>query len=63
MNKKCSIDFGLKEKTQPIRHVRRKQEKSFAEKVVREVEEVDREIVEEIEKVTRIGKFVEGHSK
>ena len=64
--KKCVIVFGLNEEMLPIRQERETREKSVAKGVLRSVQGEDdeaREICEEIEEVTRIGKFEEGKQR
>ena len=61
--KKCVMVFGLKEEKQPFWQEREKQEKKTAERIIREVEDEEKRFEDEIEEVTRIGRYVEGGSR
>ena len=58
--KKCVVMFGVKEKVQPIWHIREKEEKTVAVGLVKEAQIEGSSVHEEIEEVVRIGKYTEG---
>ena len=61
--KKSVIIFGVKEKKNPIRQVREKEQKDLVNEIVAVVGDREEEIGKEIEVVHRIGKYKEGASR
>lgn len=61
--KKSVIIFGLKEKVLNNRSDRVKEELKVAREIIKEVEEDNAEVVEEIEEVFRLGKYEEGKAR
>lgn len=58
--KRCVVLFGVKEKKNPVRHVREKEEKEVAAKIVEAAQAEDKSMEAEIEEVQRMGKYQEG---
>ena len=61
--KKCMIVFGLKEKKNPVKFVREKEEKQVAKNLITRIQEEGQELEKEIEEVYRLGKYREGNSR
>ena len=58
--KKCVVVFGLKEKKNPVRHVREKEERELASNIVKLVQTEEKSLEGEIEEVHRVGKYEDG---
>jgi len=58
--KKCLVIFGLKEKKNPIRFIREKEDKELAKKIITAVQDEDQGLEKELEEAYRIGKYNEG---
>ena len=57
------IVFGLKEKKNPVKFVREKEEKQVAKNLITMIQEEGQELETEIEEVYRLGKYREGNSR
>ncbi len=61
--KKCMIMYGLREKRNPVKTVRERDEREMVKRIVSFLQDDEQELEREVEEVYRMGKYKEGEKR